>query len=116
MSRYRNRANQMAKDARWTFWRFLPLFIVSILALSLLGFGLHSLGVFGETVVEREIFENSYQRNEALKSQIAQDEAVLVEIERKLANPNLDADTRANLEAQAAAARIRIATAKEKLK
>ena len=39
-------------------------------------------------------------------------EATLAEIRMKLSNPNLDSDTRFNLEAQASAARLRIATIK----
>jgi len=114
MNEYRNEASQAASDARWTFFRFLPLLITVIVIMALLGFGLRSLGYLGSTVVERKVFEQSYQRSEALKSQISTNEAVLAEITRKLSNTGLDASTRHNLEAQAAAARIRIATAKGK--
>lgn len=114
MDEYRSEVNVVAKEAGWTVRRFLPLFLGVVLILAILGFGLNSLGLLGRTVVEREVFENSYQRSEALKSQIALDEATLAEINRKLANSNLDADTRANLEAQASAARVRLATAKGK--
>ena len=68
--------------------------------------------MWGDVTMERVIFTNSYQRSSALKERIAVDEATLVEIERKLSNYDLDDNTRVNLEAQAAAARIRIATAK----
>jgi len=100
------------KEARWTFWKFLPLGLVTIVVLALIGFGLQSAGLLGKTVVERKVFENSYQRTESIKAQIATDEAVLVEINLQLANPNLSKDTVYNLEAQAAAARVRIAAAK----
>ena len=112
MSSYRDQASEVHREARWTFWRFLPMFIVGVVLLFGLFFGLRALGVIGGTVVERKAFEQSYQRSEAIKAQIAHEEAVIVEIERKLANPNLDADTRANLEAQASAARIRLQTAR----
>jgi len=104
------------KVVRWTFWRILGLVVIAVVVLGAVGFGLRSLGVFGDTVVERKVFENSYQRVEALKSQIATDKAVLAEIEAKLRNPRLDEDTRYNLEAQATAARIRIKTAERKLR
>lgn len=104
----------MAKEASWTFWRFLPLFVVVVVVLSAIGFGLRSAGVIGGTVVEREVFERSYQRSEALRAQIAADEAVLAEIQRQMSNPELDAGTRHNLDAQAAAARVRISTARGK--
>lgn len=113
MSReYRNEMNDVAEDASWTFWRFFPLIVFASIALGVLGFVLHSAGLFGRTAVERKVFEASYQRDAGLKAQIATDEANLAEIERRLANPNLDADTRYNLEAQASAARMRIDTAR----
>lgn len=114
MSEYRNEMNEAAREARWTFFRFLPLGLGAIAILTVFGFALNSMGMFGHTVVERKVFENSYQRSEAIKSQIATDEAVLAEIESRLSRPGLDDDTRANLEAQAAAARVRIATARAK--
>jgi len=112
MSEYRNEMREVHREARWTFWKFLPLLIVVLVVFAAIGFGLNSVGLFGKTVVERKVFEQSYQRSEAIKAQIATDEAVLVEIERKLMNPKLDESIRHNLEAQAAAARVRIATAK----
>lgn len=114
MVQYKSELDESAKTARYAFFRFLPLLIGIIVILGVVGFTLRSFGLIGRTVVERKVFENSYQRSEALKSQIATDEATLVEIERKLANPNLDENTRANLQAQASAARVRIATAKAK--
>lgn len=109
---YREAARMAHREARWTFWKFLFLTIQIILVLAGIAFGLRSLGLWGGTAVEREVFEASYQRTESIRAQIATDEAVLVEIERKIANPELDAVTRTNMEAQAAAARVRIAAAK----
>lgn len=104
------------KEFRWTFWHVFGVVVLAGIILTGISFSLNALGVFGTTVVERKVFEHSYQRSEALKSQIANDTAVLTEIERKLSNPKLDPATRTNLEAQASAARIRIATAKGKQK
>lgn len=114
MSEYRKEARHVARESRWTLFRFLPLFVGVVLILGGLGFAVNSLGLFGRTVVERKVFENSFQRSEALKSQIATDEATLAEISVKLSNPNLDPNTRTNLEAQAAAARVRLQTARSK--
>ena len=111
---YREDVRSTEKEARWTFWRFLPLFVIILVVLSAIGFGLRSAGLLGRTVVQRKVFEQSYQRSEALKAQIATDEATLAEIQRKLSNPQLEQQTRHNLEAQASAARIRIATAQRK--
>lgn len=113
MSGYRDEARQVIREGHWTFWKAFPLVMLAVLVLSGVGFGLQSLGLFGRTVVERKVFEQSYQKQAAMKSQIATDEAVLAEIDRKLLNPSLDADTRHGLEAQASACRIRIATARK---
>ncbi len=112
---YRDEMNQVAKETSWTFWRFLPIFIIAVVILSAIGFGLNSLGLFGRTVVERKVFENSFQYTEARKSEIATYEAQLAEIDGKLANPNLNADTRANLEAQKSAINIQLSVARRKL-
>ena len=100
------------REGRKATWRFLPTVIGVSVVLTILGFVLNSLGLFGRTVVERKVFENSYQRSSSIDSQIATDEAALVEINSQLARTDLDAGTRANLEVQASAARVRIAAAK----
>jgi hypothetical protein len=110
----RDEINEAVKDGRYVFWKVFVTLVIASVILTGIGFVLNSLGVFGRTVVERKVFENSYQRSEAINTQIATDEANLAELERKLANPNLDEDTRANLEAQASAARVRLAAARSK--
>ncbi len=112
MSDYRDDARYVAREARWTVFRFLPLFVLVLVILGVTGFFLNSAGVIGKTIVEREVFEQSYQRSTALQERIAVDTASLTEIERQLLNPNLDENTRFNLNAQAAAARVRIQTAR----
>lgn len=112
MSNYRSDVNDILKESRWTFWRVFPSVLLIVIVLTGLGFGARSLGLFGETVVERVIFEQSYQRSESIKARIAVDEAVLKEIQMKLSNPGLDENTVYNLKAQAGAARLRIATAR----
>lgn len=113
---YRKDVRQMAGDAHSTFWKFLPVFLVIIVVLSIIGFGMNSIGLFGKTVVERKVFELSYQKQAGLTAEIATYEATLVEIEQKLTNPSLDASTRYNLKAQASAIRIRMAAAEEQLR
>ena len=110
MGSYREDASGVARETSWTFLRFLPAILLIVVVLSGVGFGLRSVGLIGGTIVEREVFEHSYQRSEALKARVAIDEAVLAEINSKLMNPNLDENTRFNLKAQASAARVRIAT------
>lgn len=109
---YRKDMQSTITGGYWTVWKVTPLILLILILLSVIGFSLKSVGLLGSTVVERKVFENSYQRSEAIKAQIATDEAVLAEIQRQLSSTDLDEDTRNNLEAQAAAARVRIATAK----
>ena len=109
---YREDAREIKRESNWTFWQFLPLFLVVIVIISAVGFGLKSIGLIGSTVVEREVFERSYQRSAAIQERIAVDEAQLAEINRQLMNSTLDEGTRVNLEAQKSAINVRIATAK----
>ena len=109
---YRDDVREIHRESRWTIWKLAPLALGVIVVMFVVGFGLKSLGLIGSTVVEREVFEQSYQRSSALKERIAVDEATLAEINTKLTNPNLDENTRFNLEAQASAARARIAAAR----
>lgn len=113
---YRNDFKTVKKEFTWTFWQVFPLLLLLFILLSGIGFVLSSLVVFGATTVERKVFEASYQRQEAIESQIATDEAVLEEIRAQLADPNLDPNIRTTLEAQAAAARVRIKIAEKRRK
>lgn len=114
MNEYRKEMSEIATESRWTFFRLLPLFLGGIAILFMFFFGLRTLGLIGGTVVERKVFEESYQRSESLSSAVAHEESVLAEIERQLANPNLDENTRFNLKAQASAARVRLSTVRGK--
>lgn len=116
MNTYRSEAGEVARNIRWTFWRFLPLFILVAAMLSSIFFGLRSIGLIGYTAVEREVFEQSYQRSEALKSALATYEAQLVEISQQLNNPDLDDNTRYNLNAQKSALNVRINSTIGKMK
>lgn len=114
MSKYRDEVREVMKEGHWTFWKVLPLFLVVVTVVLIIGFVFRGAGLIGSTAVEREVFEQSYQRSAALKAQIATDEAVLAEISRQLSTQDLDQETRNNLEAQAAAVRVRIHTARAK--
>jgi hypothetical protein len=111
---YRSDARTVAKETRWTVFRFLPIFIVVMVILGGTAATTRYLGMWGKTTVERKVFEASYQRSEALVSEIATNEATVKEIEGQLQNPNLDENTRYNLNAQLSAARIRLNTARSK--
>ena len=114
MNSYDNHFN--SKEGAPFPWKIASGIVLFLIILSVVGFGIRSALLLGDTVMERKVFENSYQRQEAIKSEIAVNKAALIEIGMKLNNPKLDADTRFNLEAQASAARIRIATAQRRVK
>jgi hypothetical protein len=94
---------------KWTL-----IFVPALLVLLIIGFVLHSMGLIGSTVVERKVFENSFQYSEARKTAIATYEAQLAEINRKLASDDLNSQTKTNLESQAAAIRIQLSTERSK--
>lgn len=109
---WRNDVRGVTREAVWTLPRLAGVVFLFVIVFGVGFFALRSLGLIGSVAVERAVFEQSYQRDAAQRARIATDEATLAEIQRKLSNTNLDQDTRNALEAQAAAARIRIATAK----
>ncbi len=114
MNDFRKEMSADLSDTRWLLWKFVWIGIPIIVVLSVIFFALGGLGYFGKTVIERKVFENSYQRSEAIKSQIATDMAVVAQIQEHLKNQNLDLDTRNALKAQLAAAKLRINIAKNR--
>jgi len=111
---YRKTTRRVVREGHWTIWKILPIVLVLVVILGALGFLMKGAGLLGSTFIERKVFENSYQRTQSIRAQIATDEATLAEIRIKLKNPNLDPNIRNGLEAQAAAARSRIAAARSK--
>lgn len=75
---------------------------------------LNAAGFFGRTVLERKVYENSYQYTEARKSEIATYEAQLAEIDARLTDSALDSVTRSELEAAKAAIEVRLSVAQQK--
>ncbi len=114
MDDYRKEVSDGLKDARWTFFRGLPLLVIIVIVLAMLGFGLRSAGILGKTAVERSVFENSFQYSEARKAEIATLEAQLAEIARKMTISDLDKTTKENLSAHASVLRIQLSVARSK--
>ena len=81
MSNYRNDVNNLNKEVHWTFWKILPVAILIIVIISVIGFGLKSAGLIGSTVVERIVFEQSFQYKVGLAQRGAILEANLVEVD-----------------------------------
>ncbi len=83
--------------AGWWLW-ILLLVVVSFMVLGTL----NMFGLFGRTVGERIIFENSYQKHSADKAKRNRLEAELMGIDSRLRG-NVSETIRANLEAQRSA-------------
>lgn len=113
---FREGFNKGMRETRWVFFRSLPLTLMIVFIFLAISAAISTLYMVGHTVVERKVFENSFQRTAGLKERLATDEAALVELRAKLSNPNLDQNTRTNLEAQAAAIRVRIETTRRLMK
>ena len=111
---YREEMRNIRKEGTWTFFSFYPSVILVVFLIALTGFILSSLGLIGSTIVERKVFENSYQYTEARKTETLVFEAQLVEIERRLSNTELNKTQRSNLEAAAAGLRIQLSVSKNK--
>jgi len=87
-----------------TLWLTALFFIV----LGVIVFALNSAGVIGRTIVERAVFEQSYQRSAAEEARLNTFTAELAGIEARLGAGNLTDVQRDDLSAQAAALRIQI--------
>lgn len=88
----------------YSLWWIL---IVGLMAASIpVFFVLNSLGIVGETIVEREVFKRSYQYEAAQDSRNSTIAAQMAEIEGLLADPKLDSNRRTELEAKRRALRI----------
>ena len=56
---YRDDARIVEKEAWWTVGKFLPLFLIVVMLLAALGFGLRSAGLWGNAYVGRKVFEQT---------------------------------------------------------
>jgi hypothetical protein len=103
----------MEREKKYFGGWFIWLLFFTVLGCIVLG-SLSYMGLIGHTVVERIVFENSFQYKEARNNEFIIFKAQLVEIEHKLAGSNINTLTRANLEAQAAGIRIQMSTIQTK--
>jgi len=103
-----NMVDEYKKEfAGWWLWVLL-LFVISIPVF----WGLSAAGLFGGTVLERVIFEQSYQKKAGDKTKLRIFEAQKFSIQRRLRTPNLTAEQITDLEAQLSAIEIQISTVK----
>ena len=87
--------------------------IVIFIAAIIIG-GIATCNKVGSTVVERKIYENSYQRTASIKEEILSLSVELENINRDLSNPTLSEFDRSNLESQKRSLENRIQIAKGK--
>lgn len=99
--RFEYYGNDMKDFSAW--WMLIVLMIVISFPVF---FALDSFGLIGRTIVEREVFERSYQRQEAQKTKQNTIAAQLAEIDALLSNPEIQPREKAELEAKARALRI----------
>ena len=93
-------------------WKVAGIFILVLVILTVVGWGLG----FGDVIMRRVIFENSFQYQQARDLEAATYEAQLEEIRVKLGRTDLDASTRANLEAQESSIRVLLKASRERAK
>lgn len=81
---YRNDARRVAKETSWTFWRFLPIITIVLVVMAAIIFGVRSVTKVGSTIVERKVFENSFQYQKGMEQRAAIIESNIVEIDALL--------------------------------
>jgi len=87
------------------------LFLIIITTVTMTG--LSYLGLIGKTVVERKVFEQSYQKQEADKTASTAYSAQLAMLRRKLNNQDITASTRNEIQAQIDAITVLNATKRD---
>lgn len=91
----------------WWMW-ILFLLVITMIVMSVGKY----IGIFGTTVVERKVFENSYQKKAADEDALATFSAEVSILQAKLNNPDLSAADRAEIQAKIDAIRILAASKK----
>ena len=89
----------------WWMW-ILALVVVTVVVFG----GLRMTGTWGQTAVERMIFETSYQKDASDKRQTAIWRAQIAEIDTTLLGMDSDDPLRSGLEAQRSALRVQLST------
>jgi len=79
----------------WFVW-IVFLFIIT----GIIFIGLSYFGIIGKTIVERKVFENSYQKQEADKTASTVYDSQLSMLRARLNNPSLTPGNRAEILAQ----------------
>ena len=94
---------------KWWMWLLFLLVITGIV-----GAALNSAGIFTKTVVERKVFEQSFQRSEGLKQQISVYEADLAGLRARLNDTTLSPSVKAGMMAQKASIESQLRAARSR--
>lgn len=81
--------------AGWWVW-----VVILMVGTAIVFAGLNFMGVIGKTIVERKVFESSYQKHEADKDAFTTYSAQLAQLRAKLRNPELSQGTKIEIKAQ----------------
>lgn len=108
---YRDNVRYVKKEAFWTVRTFAVGVIGAVVLVGAIGWVMKSSTKVGDTIVERVVLKNSYQRSSAYEARIATIQANLAEVNAQLAS-NPSPNVRSVLEAQAASLRVQLASAK----
>jgi len=79
-----------------SWWMWISFLMISAAII----FALNSIRLIGRIVVERKVFEQSYQKQEADKTALTTYSSQLAQLRGKLNNPNIDAGTRVEIKSQ----------------
>ena len=66
---YRRDMREVSRQANWTFWKFLPLFLGVIVVLVLVGWGIQASGIIGKNI-DREVTQQSQQYTESQQAKL----------------------------------------------
>lgn len=80
---------------KWWVWVVFLLIVTGVVVTSI-----NYIGMIGYTYMEKNIFEQSYQKHEADKTAITVYSAQLIQLRHKLNNPNITPGVRNELQAQ----------------
>ena len=105
MYKYKETKEDIEAKGIFSYWAKFTIGFIILISI-MLGI-MNAIGLFGKTAVQAAVFQNSYQKKAADDSAIKAINAQLAEINYQLNRSDLSENDRADLEASAAALRVR---------
>lgn len=68
-SDYRNDAREVIKETNWTIWKIIPTLLLVAVVITVLGWGLKSVGIIGKDI-DREVVQHSRQYTESKQASL----------------------------------------------